>query len=189
MPLGLLIADDQAAVFRELMPGTWVSFAGLLAIAAAASAAHRCAAPGRRWHETFWGVAAVVFAAFAFVEIAQPTVFVAHWLRDHVDVATPAGLSDLDAAILIVILSAVGVGLLARARPLLALPRVLLLFAVGVALGAASQTLDATFAATRWEFVAEESLKLASWPFLLAGMLLALRSLRSGSAPDRPSDR
>ena len=185
MPLGVAITGDQALVFRELMPGTWLSFAELLAISAAASATHRVVAPGGRWHETFWGVAAVVFAALAFVEIAQPTVFVAHWLRDHVHVATPAGLADLDAAILIGLLLTVGVGLLVRARPLLALPRVLGLFAVGAALGAASETLDATFAATRWEFVAEESLKLACWPFLLAGMLLALRTLRerTGARP------
>ena len=187
MPLGLAISDDRALVFRELMPGTWLSFAELLAIAAAASAAHRVVAPGRRWHETFWGVAAVMFAALAFVEIAQPTVFVAHWLRDHLHVATPAGLADLDAAILVALLSTVAIALLVRARPLLALPRVLALFAIGAAFGVGSQTLDATFAATQSEFVAEESLKLACWPFLLAGMLLALRTLRerTGARPPR----
>jgi hypothetical protein len=178
IPLGLLIADDQAAVFRELMPGTWLSFAELLAVAAAASATHHAVADGRRWTETFWGVSATVFAALAFVEIAQPTVFVAHWLRDHLDVAAPFGLSDLDAAILIGLFLTVAIALLVRIRPLLSQPRALALIAVGGALGVASQTLDATFSATRWEFVAEESLKLAALPFIVAGFLVALSAAR-----------
>ncbi len=176
VPLGMLIADDQAAVFRELMPGTWLSFAEILAIAAAADATRRLLAPTARWHETFWGVAAVVFAALALVEIAQPTVFVAHWLRDNLDVATPFGLADLDAAILVGVLLFVATALLVRIGPLLRQPRALALMAVGAAFGAASQTLDAVVPASRWEFVAEETLKLASWPFILAGFLMALAS-------------
>jgi len=174
IPLGLLIADDQAAIFRELMPGTWLSFAELLAIAAAASATHKAVATQGRWHETFWGLAAAVFAALAFVEIAQPTVFVAHWLRDHAGLATPFGLSDLDAVLLIGLFLVVAIALLVRIRPLLSCPRALGLMVLGGALGVASQTLDATFPATRWEFVAEESLKLAALPFIVAGFLVAL---------------
>ncbi len=178
IPLGLLVAGDQAAVFREGMPGTWLSFAELLAIAAAASATHRAVASPGRWHETFWGLAAAVFTALAFVEIAQPTVFVAHWLRDHADVATPFALSDLDAAILIGIFLVVAIALLVRIGPLLSQPRALGLMVLGGALGVASQTLDATFPATRWEFVAEESLKLAALPFMVAGFLVALSAAR-----------
>ena len=191
IPLGLLIAGDQAAVFRELMPGTWLSFAELLAVAAAASATHRAVVARGRWHETFWGLAAAVFTALALVEIAQPTVFVAHWLRDHAGLAAPFGLSDLDAALLVGLLGVVAIALLVRIRPLLAYPRALGLMALGGALGVASQTLDATFPATRWEFVAEESLKLAALPFIVAGFLVALSAAvraqpgrRVGSARD-----
>ncbi|HEX6389055.1 MAG TPA: hypothetical protein VFZ89_06410 [Solirubrobacteraceae bacterium] len=184
IPLGLLIADDQAAVFREMMPGTWLSFAEFLAVAAAASATHHATASGQRWHETFWGLSAGIFTALAFVEIAQPTVFVAHWLRDHLHVVTPFGLSDLDAAILVGLLLVVATALAVRVRPLFSHPRALALLAIGTALGIASQGLDATFAATPWEFVAEESLKLAALPFMVAGFLVALRGVLRDRALD-----
>lgn len=184
IPLGLLIADDQAAVFRELMPGTWLSFAELVAIAAAASATHRATGTSTRWHETFWGLSAGVFAALAFVEIAQPTVFIAHWLRDHLAVATPFGLSDLDAAILVGMLLVIATALLVRIRPLFSHPRAMALMAIGVLLGGASQTLDAAVPASQWEFVAEESFKLAALPFVLAGFLLALAAVVREHAAD-----
>ena len=52
----------------------------------------------------------------------------------------------------------------------------MLLFAAGVVLAFTSQALDSAFPATAWEFVAVESLKLASEPFFLAGFLVALSS-------------
>lgn len=178
IPLGLALRGDQAAVFRELMPATWLSFAELLAIAAAAWAVHAESAARVRWHESFWGVAAAAFCALALVEIAQPTVFFAHWLRDSLAVPTPLGLADLDAFLLILMLAGVAAALAVRAGALLHHPRAAALLALGVAFGVASQALDATLPATRWEFVVEESLKLAAWPILLAGFLVALRDVR-----------
>jgi hypothetical protein len=178
IPLGLALNGDQAAVFRELMPGTWLSFGELLAAAAAASATHRATTPGTRWHETFWGLSGGIFVALAFIEIAQPTVFIAHWLRDNASVSAPFGFADLDAAILVGVFAVIAVSLLVRVRALLAHPRAVVLLAIGGVLAVCSQTLDAAFPATRWEFVAEESFKLVALPFMVAGFLVALREVR-----------
>lgn len=176
IPLGALLADDPAIAFRELMPGTWLSFAAMLACAAASWAVHtRTADAGDRWHATFWGLSAGAFAALAVVEIAQPTVFLSHWLQDAAGVHTAFGLADLDAVLVVLLLATVFVALLVRSVVLLGHPRSVVLFGIGVALAFTSQGLDSMLPATAWEFVAEESLKLAAEPFFLAGFLVALR--------------
>ena len=50
--------------------------------------------------------------------------------------------------------------------------------AAGLVLGAASQTLDSVVEPSKWEFVAEECLKLSAIPFVLAGYLAALKDTR-----------
>lgn len=173
---GWVLLGDQAAFYRELMPGTWLSAALLLFTAAAALAIHRAAGtPGRR---DFWSLSAIVFVVLAVDELSQPTVFISKWLKSEHQIAAPAPFNDID-SILVVALLAGSVALLARhALVLLRHRTTIVLFAVGVALGALSQTLDSVVEPSRWEFVAEECLKLSAIPFVLAGYLAALRDIR-----------
>ena len=64
--------------------------------------------------------------------------------------------------------------------------------AVGVLIGAASQALDSFVTPTKWEFVAEESLKMTAEPFFIAAFLTALatvlaRQSAAGTAPAQES--
>jgi hypothetical protein len=182
---GWALLDDQAAFYRELMPGTWLSAALLLFTASTALAIHRSAGlPGRR---NFWSLSAIVFVVLAVDELAQPTVFISKWLKSEHQVATPGPFNDID-SILVVALLLGCIALLARhALVLLRHRRTILLFAVGLALGAASQTLDSVVEPTRWEFVAEECLKLSAIPFVLAGYLAALKEIRGSGMREATS--
>ena len=173
---GWVLLGDQAAFYRELMPGTWLSAALLLFTAATALAIHRAAgAPGRR---DFWSLSAIVFVVLAVDELAQPTVFISKWLKSEHQIAAPGPFNDID-SILVVALLVGSVALLARhALVLLRHRPTIVLFAVGLVLGALSQTLDSVVEPSRWEFVAEECLKLSAIPFVLAGYLAALRDIR-----------
>jgi hypothetical protein len=173
---GWALLDDQAAFYRELMPGTWLSAALLLFTAATALAIHRHAGtPGRR---DFWSLSAIVFVVLAVDELAQPTVFVSKWLKSEHQIAAPGPFNDID-SILVVALLVGCLALLARhALVLLRHRTTIVLFGIGLVLGAASQTLDSVVEPSRWEFVAEECLKLSAIPFVLAGYLAALRDTR-----------
>jgi hypothetical protein len=179
---GLLLFSDPAEFFRELMPGTWLSFAELLFVAAIAVAIQREALGSRRPRlDNFWGLSAVVFAIFAFDEITQFTVFLSHALTS-LGALAPQGFKDLDAFLLSVLFLAAGAALIRYARDLLPYRAAIGVLAVGVLLGMASQSLDSALASTSGEFVAEESLKLAAEPFLIGGYLLVLhRFLARGS--------
>ena len=173
---GWVLLSDQAAFYRELMPGTWLSAGMLLFTAATALAVHRVS--GRPGRQDFWSLSGIVFVVLAIDELAQPTVFVSKWLDSEHAISAPAPFNDID-AILVVALLAGSATLLARhALVLLRHRTTIVLFAVGLALGAASQTLDAVVEPTRWEFVAEECLKLSAIPFVLTGYLAALRDSR-----------
>ena len=173
---GWVLLDDQAAFYRELMPGTWLSVALLLCIAATALAVHRVAGvPGRR---DFWSLSAIVFVVLAVDEFAQPTVFVSKWLKSEHQVATPGPFNDIDSILVVGLLAGCAVLLARHALVLLRHRTTILLFAVGLALGGASQTLDSIVEPSRWEFVAEECLKLAAIPVVLAGYLAALKESR-----------
>jgi hypothetical protein len=182
---GWALLDDQAAFYREGMPGTWLSAALLLFTAATAVAIHRATGtPGRR---DFWSLSAIVFVVLAIDELAQPTVFISKWLKSEHEIAAPAPFNDID-SMLVVALLVGSVALLARhALVLLRHRTTIVLFAVGLALGAASQTLDSVVEPTRWEFVAEECLKLSAIPFVLAGYLAALRDSRGSGTRDATS--
>ena len=181
---GQALFSDSAEFFRELMPGTWLSFAELLFVAAIAAAIHRGLSGSRRIRlDNFWGLSAAVFAFFAFDEITQLTVFLSSALTS-VGTLAPSGFKDLDAFLLTVVFLAAGTVLVRHVRELLAHRAATVVLAVGVLLGMASQTLDSTLASTSSEFVAEEGLKLAAEPFLIGGYLLVLHSvLRRGRRP------
>ena len=184
---GWAVLGDQAAFYRELMPGTWLSAALLLFIAATAVALHRAAGtPGKR---DFWSLSAIVFVVLAIDELAQPTVFVSKWLKSEHQIAAPAPFNDID-SILVVTLLVGCVALLARhALVLLRHRTTIVLFAIGLALGAASQTLDSVVEPSKWEFVAEECLKLSAIPVVLAGYLAALRDIRGSGTRDAASQQ
>jgi len=173
---GWAVLGDQAAFYRELMPGTWLSAALLLFTAATALAIHRAAGrPGRR---DFWSLSAIVFVVLAVDELAQPTVFISKWLKSEHAITAPGPFNDID-SILVVGLLVGSIALLARhALVLLHHRTTIVLFTIGLGLGAASQTLDSVVEPSRWEFVAEECLKLSAIPFVLAGYLAALRDTR-----------
>jgi 4-amino-4-deoxy-L-arabinose transferase-like glycosyltransferase len=98
---GWMLLDDQAAFYRELMPGTWLSAAMLLFIAATAFAIHREAGtPGR----DFWSLSAVVFVVLAIDELTQPTVFLSKWLKSEHAVSAPAPFNDVDSILLVALL-------------------------------------------------------------------------------------
>jgi hypothetical protein len=186
LAIGLLVDDDPAAYFREGMPGTWFSAALLLATALVAWAVHLRdgGADVRRW-KTFWGVAAAGFLAFAIVELTQPTVFLGRYLKHHAGAVAPWGIEDVDAFLLIVAFTTFALLLARRALVLLHHRVSVALFAAGAAFAVGSQGLDSTMASTPWEFAAEESLKLAAEPFILAAFLAALAVVLRRDAPER----
>ena len=173
---GYVLLDDQAAFYRELMPGTWLSAALLLFTAATALAIHRTAAAPRT--RDFWSLSGGVFVVLAIDELTQPTVFASKWLKAEHQVAAPAPFNDVDSILLVTLLVGCTVLLARHALVLLRHRRTILLFAIGLTLGAASQTLDSVVEPTKWEFVAEECLKLSAIPFVLAGYLAALKETR-----------
>ena len=183
---GWALLGDQAAFYRELMPGTWLSAALLLFTAATALAIHRAAGrPGR----DFWSLSAIVFVVLAVDELAQPTVFISKWLKSEHQIAAPGPFNDIDSMLVIALLAG-SVALLARhALVLLRHRTTIALFAAGLVLGAASQTLDSIVEPSRWEFVAEECLKLSAIPFVLAGYLAALRDIRGSGIRDAASQQ
>jgi hypothetical protein len=174
------LAGDEALLFRELAPATLLSFAELLLIAAAAHAAHRVAAPGRRVWGSFWGLAAAIFLVFAFDEITQSLIFLSAVLEDAFALAPRGGFHDLEAVLLSLLFAGSALVLLPRSRALLRHPVAVTLILLGGLLGVASQSLDSFAPATRSEFVAEETLKLGAEALLLGGFLVALDRLRSG---------
>jgi len=170
------LAGDDALFFRELAPGTWVSFAALMLIAATAGAIHRRDAPGRAWYQTFWGLSAGAFLVFAFDEITQSAIYFSHLLEGFGLTAT-GGFHDLEAVLLTLGFVAIGLVLLPRAIVLRHHPGALCLLAAAVLIGAASQGLDSFARATPTEFVAEETLKLLAEAVFAGGFLLALRDV------------
>ena len=173
---GWALLGDQAAFYRELMPGTWLSAALLLFTAATAVAIHRVA--GVDGQRDFWSLSAMVFVALAVDELTQPTVFLSKWLKSEHGVAAPGAFNDVDSLLVWTLLAGCVAVLARHALVLLRHRTTILLFAIGLALGMASQTLDSLVEPSRWEFVAEECLKLSAIPFVLAGYLAALRDNR-----------
>lgn len=183
---GDLLFSDQAEFFRELMPGTWLSFAELLFVALIAWSIQLAARGERRIRlDNFWGLTAAVFAVFAFDEITQLTVFLSAALTS-LGALAPEGFRDLDAFLLSVLFLAAAAGMLRHIGDLLPHRAAILVLGIGVMLGAASQTLDSVLASTSGEFVAEESLKLAAEPFLIGGYLIVLQSFLAARRPPRP---
>jgi hypothetical protein len=175
--IGQALFGDPAELFRELMPGTWLSFAELLAVAVVAWVIHTELTGGRRLRlDSFWSLSVVVFVVFAFDEITQLTIFLADGLT-ALGALAPIGFVDMDAFLLTVLLLAAGAALLRYAREPLRYPAALAVLAVGVLLGAASQGLDSMLRATTGEFVAEESLKLAAEAFILGAYLVVLHQV------------
>ncbi|HYH60156.1 MAG TPA: hypothetical protein VD790_13180 [Thermoleophilaceae bacterium] len=184
---GWVLLDDQAAFYRELMPGTWLSAALLLFTAATAIAIHRAAGvPGKR---DFWSISAIVFVALAIDELTQPTVFLSKWLRTEHQIAAPAPFNDVDSMLVVALLVTCVAVLLRHALVLRRHRTTIVLFAIGLTLGAVSQTLDSVVEPTKWEFVAEECLKLSAIPFVLAGYLAALRDVRGSGIRDAASQQ
>ena len=166
---------DGALFFREGMPGTWLSFAELLLAAYVARSVHGVEHAGRPWHRDFWGLCAAVFAVFAIDEILGTSQMLGTWLNEGLGLSPAEGFNDVGAVLLTLLFAGAALVLVPRALVLLRRPLALVLLAGGAALGAASQALDSFVSPTRWEFVAEESLKLGAEAFLLAGFLAALR--------------
>ncbi|MGH2954101.1 MAG: hypothetical protein ACRDK9_08795 [Solirubrobacterales bacterium] len=171
---GEVVFADPAEPFRELMPGTWLSVAQLAFVAVIAWAIHRALIGARRLRlDNLWGASVAVFIVLAIDEATQLTIFASDALHS-LGFLAPAGFKDLDAFLLTAVLLAAGAVLLRYGRALLAYPAALVPLAIGVALGTASQVLDSTLAVSTWEFVAEESLKLAAEPFLIGTYLIVL---------------
>jgi hypothetical protein len=188
VPIGAALFADPAELFRELMPGTWLSFAELLLIAATAWAIHRRLEPParRRRLDSFWGASAIIFVVFAVDEITQATIFLADGLT-RAGALAPAPFKDLDSFLITAVFLASGAVLLRYLRDLLRYPAALGLLIVGGALGVGMQALDSLFASTSDEFVAEESLKLAAEPFLLGAYLVVLdRVIRQRGGEAQP---
>ena len=173
---GWVLLDDQAAFYRELMPGTWLSAALLLFTAATALAIHREAGVPKK--RDFWSLSAIVFVVLAVDELTQPTVFLSKWLKSEHQVAAPGPFNDVDSILVVTLLVGCAALLARHALVLLRHRTTLVLFAIGLVLGAASQTLDSVVEPSKWEFVAEECLKLSAIPFVLAGYLAALKDRR-----------
>jgi hypothetical protein len=188
---GDVLFDDPSEFFRELMPGTLLSFAQLLFLAVTAWAIQRQVWGERRIRlDNFWGLSALIFGLFAFDEITQFTVFVSEGL-ESLGAAGPEGFTNLDAFILSLLFLIAAIALLRRLPALFQFPDAVALLAVGGLLGIASQTLDSVIETTHTEFVAEESLKLAAEVFLIGGYLVVLHHLRgepypTGSSPQEP---
>jgi hypothetical protein len=179
--IGLVVADDPALYFRELMPGTLLSAAHLLAAAVVARAIHLRDPAGRRWLDSFWALSAAVLAALVLVELAQPTIYLSHWLRDDLGLRAPGGITDLDGLLMAFLLGAVVVVLASRSRDVFRYPRAVALFACAATLGATSQFIDATVRVSAWEFVLEDSAKALAGPFLVAGYLAVLGAVAGRS--------
>ena len=173
-----LALGDQALLLREGAPGTVWSFALLLAVAVAARAVYL------RDGATFWRLSAAVFLVFAFDEITQAGMFLSEWLGSTFDVAPASGFNDLDSVLLVVLFAGCGLLLASRAAVLFRYPQTLLLLCVAVVIGAGSQALDSFVTPSKWEFVAEESLKLTAEPVFIAAFLVALATVvqRQGEA-------
>ncbi|HEX2233230.1 MAG TPA: hypothetical protein VHG69_07690 [Thermoleophilaceae bacterium] len=181
---GGLALGDQAGLFREATPGTFLSCAALLLIAATARAVHLRELPGEPLRRGFFGLAAVAFAVFAFDEITQGATFLGGLLHHEAGLRPAEGFHDLEAVLLTLLFATTALILLPRSLALLRHPHALAPLAAGVALGAASQTLDSFAPPTRWEFVAEEMLKLGAEAMLLGAFLVALNgALRAGAGP------
>ena len=181
--LGVL-ADDRAMFFRELAPGTYLSFAELLFVAAAAWAVYLRGYAERPWHKSFFGLAAVLFLVFAFDEITQSAIFLADLLTWAFGIGPAGAFNDLEAVLLVLLFGAGALILLPRALVLARHPLTLGLLALAAALGVASQSLDSFAPGTQWEFVAEEMLKLAAEAFFAAAFVAALRDvLARGAKP------
>ncbi len=170
------LAGDDALFFRELAPGTWLSFAGLTFIAATAAAIHRRDPGAQSWPQSFWGLSAAIFLVFAFDEITQSAIFLSHLLEGFGLTAT-AGFHDLEAVLLTLGFAAAGLLLLPRAIVLRHHPLAASLFVIAALIGAASQGLDSFARATPAEFVAEETLKLVAEAVFAGGFLVALRDV------------
>lgn len=181
-PLGYLATGDRALFYRELMPGTWLSFGQLVFVSAIAWAAHergprpRQARQARGWrrYDDFWAMSAAVFLVLAVDEITQATMFLSKWVGSTLAVSAPAPFTDLDAVFLVLLLAVCGIVAVRRAVVLLRHRRALALLSVAVLLGVASQALDSLVPTSEWETVAEDSLKLAAAPFFVGGYLAAL---------------
>jgi hypothetical protein len=114
---------------------------------------------------------------------------VSKWLKAEHQIAAPAPFNDVDSILLVTLLAGCFALLARHALALLRHRTTIVLFAIGLALGAASQTLDAVVEPTRWEFVAEECLKLSAIPFVLAGYLAALKDSRGSGIRDAASQQ
>jgi hypothetical protein len=179
---GLAINGDQALLFRELTPGTFLSFFQLLFIAALAWAVHRRVDGNRSWLRSLWGLSAAIILVFAFDEITQSAIFVSHALEDWFGIQATGGFHDLEAVLLTLLFAGAALVVLPRLPALLAHPQALAVFVLAVVVGLASQGLDSFAPATRWEFVAEESLKLTAEVLLIGGFLMVLRDVLGGAA-------
>lgn len=177
------VTGDAALFFRELMPGTWLSFAELGLAAFVGWTVHELERPGGAWHGDFWGLAAVVFAVFAVDEILGTSQLIGTWLNQHAGVSAAGDFRDVGAVLLTLLFAGAALVLLPRLLDLLRRPLAAALIAAGAVLGAASQALDSFVRPTEWEFVAEETLKLGAEAFLLAGFLAALRSALASRRP------
>ena len=188
--IGAALAGDPALLFRELGPGTRVSFCQLLIVAATAWALHRrdAAVAGRRWHDDLWGICAAFFLLFALLEISQGSLFLTKWLNQDFGLAPADGFHDLDAVLLTLLFSGCALLLASRARPLLQHPRALAVLVLGGLLGALSQGLDSVFDPTPWVVVAEESLKLSAEVFLIGGFVLILHDVLNGAGQRPPHE-
>ena len=114
---------------------------------------------------------------FAVDEITQAGMFLSELLEGACGVAPAGGFNDLDSVLLVLLFAGCGLLLASRAAVLLKYPLTLVLLAIGVVLGAASQALDSFVTPTDWEFVAEEALKLTAEPFFIAAFLVALATV------------
>jgi hypothetical protein len=172
--IGVFLFDDSALYFRELMPGTLLSAAHLLAAAFVASAVHRRDRRKRRWFDSFWGLSAFLLTVLVVVELAQPTVFLGKWLQQDLGLRAPSGFVNIDALLVVLLLVAVVSILAAHVLDVVRYPRAIVLFACAALLGATSQFIDSTVRASAWEFVVEDGIKALAGPFLLVGYLIVL---------------
>jgi hypothetical protein len=181
LALGIALFDDQAEFFRELMPGTILSFAEILFVAAVAWAIQLRTAEATGWrrYDTFWALSAGVFTVLAIDEITQATVFLSRWL-EGLGLSASGGFRDLDAVLLVLLLTASSLLLLRRAGVLRHHLLAVGLLAIGAMLGVGSQALDSLVKSSSGEFALEESLKLAAEPFIVAGYLVVLRDVLRG---------
>jgi hypothetical protein len=179
---GELLFGDPAELFRELMPGTWLSALQLLFIAAIAWGIHRrLFADDHRRLGSFWALAAVFFLIFALDELTQATIFLADLLTALGAVA-PEGFHDVDALLLVLLFLLAVFVLLPYLGDLLRHPAAVVVLIPGIALGVASQAMDTLGSPGAWHIVVEESLKLGAEAWLIGGFLVALRAVTAAGA-------